>query len=73
MCLVCKHSGHTIFYINQIFYDKLMKKILSLLLSGLSLVASAQTMPTLSVDGVDLYMSVQYKQSWDNADVFRED
>ena len=73
VCLVCKHSGHTIFYINQIFYDKLMKKILSLLLSGLSLVASAQTMPTLSVDGVDLYMSVQYKQSWDNADVFRED
>lgn len=50
-----------------------MKKILSLLLSGLSLVASAQTMPTLSVDGVDLYMSVQYKESWTNAEVFRSD
>ena len=50
-----------------------MKKILSLLLLGLPIAASAQTMPTLSVDGVDLYISMQYNQSWDNSTVFPSD
>ena len=40
---------------------------------SLPMVAAAQTMPQLSAEGIDLYVSMRYSAAWDNSDVFPAD